>query len=92
MLSKIINQSVVLTAYHGYVVSVLKCNIMVWGHSINTDCVFKSQKNVYGLYAGYSQLKASDNFFIYEVSNNNFFVVDHREDIIQTVKVHFTCW
>lgn len=43
-LSKIVNRSVLLSAYHGIVASVLRYGIIFWGNSTHIDMVFKAQK------------------------------------------------
>ncbi|KAG7308208.1 hypothetical protein JYU34_006878 [Plutella xylostella] len=44
MLSKVVNQNTVLTAYHAYVVSTLRYGIIFWGNSTDRDRAFKAQK------------------------------------------------
>lgn len=44
MLSKMADISTVLSAYHGYVGSIIRYGIMFWGHSVHKDDAFKAQK------------------------------------------------
>ncbi|KAG6440382.1 hypothetical protein O3G_MSEX001260 [Manduca sexta] len=43
-LSKVVNRDAVLTAYHGYVESILRYGIIFWGNSTDKNDVFVSQK------------------------------------------------
>lgn len=43
-LSKVVSEGTVVTAYKGYVDSILRYGIIFWGNATNKDSVFKSQK------------------------------------------------
>lgn len=51
-LSKIVDQSVLLTAYHAYVSSTLRYAVIYWGNATNRDLVFKAQKRCIRAIAG----------------------------------------
>lgn len=44
MLGKVVNRSAVITAYHGYVESLLRYGVIFWGNSVDKDIAFKAQK------------------------------------------------
>lgn len=44
MLSKVVNQSAVLTSYHAYVTSTLRYGIIFWGNCTERETIFKAQK------------------------------------------------
>ena len=44
MLAKIVDRPAVITAYHGYVESILRYGVIFWGNSVNKELPFKAQK------------------------------------------------
>ena len=63
-LKKSVNQPTLLTAYHGYVASILRYGIIFWGNSVEKERAFRAQKRCIRSMCNLQQMDSCKPYFI----------------------------
>jgi hypothetical protein len=62
----VVSETAARSAYHGYVSSVLRYGIILWGNSVDADIIFKTQKKCIRVLSGAGYLDHCKPLFIYQ--------------------------